>query len=354
MSSLQDQKNALFPLLQTAFELELSTIPPYLTAMLSLRPEANRTSANIIRSVMMEEMLHMTLVGNLISSLGGKVKMNADTVPTYPLTLEFQGQTFKDREFDVNLMAFSEEALHIFMQIEMPTDWVTEDKQLKAVAEIDVPGITIGAFYEMIEEKLEDMCAAYPETEVFSGDSSKQIDENYYWAGGGKPVIITSLDSAKEAIQVIVDQGEGADGSLADGDQHYFDQPLEVAHFFRFREIAFGRYYQQGDQPKEPPTGEQFDVNYQAVFPIITNASDDAYQNDSHMTELNQSFNRNYSLMLHQIAQAFNGTPEALYTAIVNGMHNLTPIALEMMNTPIVDDQQGRHGAPSFSWIQPL
>lgn len=352
MSNLQLQKDALFPLLQTAFELELATIPPYLTAMLSLKPDVNRVSAHIIHSVVMEEMLHMILVGNLMSSLSGTVMMNADLLPSYPLMMKFEGQAFRDREFSVNLEYFSKQAIDIFLRIEMPASFI-EQAQPRFMAAIDIPGLTIGEFYEKLEQQLEQMCADFPESEVFSGDPAAQIDENYYWAGGGKPIVITDLKTAQAAIRTIVDQGEGADGSLADGDQFYFDQPAEVAHFFRFREISFGRHYKSDDNPKDPPTGEEFDVDYTGVYPILTNAKSTDYQNDQHMFDLNQSFNRNYSLMLSQITEAFNGTPDALYIAIVNGMHNLIPLAIEMMSTVIQGDANGRTGAPSFEWVEP-
>jgi hypothetical protein len=59
--------------------------------------------------------------------------------------------------------------------------------------------------------------------------------------------------------------------------------------------------------------------------------------------------------MLTQIEEAFNGTPSVLYNAIVDGMHGLTPIAIQMMSMRI--DPTGADmtcGAPSFEWIEPL
>ena len=58
--------------LQTALEVELSTVPPYLCALYSIKPGANPESSRLIRSVVMEEMLHMTLVANLLNAVGGK------------------------------------------------------------------------------------------------------------------------------------------------------------------------------------------------------------------------------------------------------------------------------------------
>src|SRR5205814_8252325 len=51
----------LHDLIQGAIELEHSTIPPYLTAMLSFQPQTNREIWAIIYSVVIDEMLHMTI-----------------------------------------------------------------------------------------------------------------------------------------------------------------------------------------------------------------------------------------------------------------------------------------------------
>lgn len=348
---LVDQKSQLFPLLQIALELELATIPPYMTALLSIEKQANRTAASLIRSVMMEEMLHMVLVGNLISSLGSKVQLGKENIPIYPLRLKFEGKEFADRAFDIDLRAFSPESVQTFMQIEMPASLFP--KQFLFSEKLIIPNITIGAFYLRIINMLEQMCADFPESEVFCGNPSDQITQQYYW-GGGKPIVITSLNLAKAALNVVIEQGEGGEGSIFDGDDHYFDQPEEVAHYFRFKEIASSRHYQSTDKPQDPPSGEFFSVDYKAVLPIKRNAKISDYAAGTYLATLNNSFNRHYTLMLNQIEQAFNGTPSVLYDAIVNGMHAMTPIAIEMMNTPIAGDETGAHGAPSFEWVSPL
>ncbi len=58
--------------LQTAIEIEWSTIPPYLCALWSLGDEHNRPAATCIRDVVMEEMLHLTLAANVLNALGGE------------------------------------------------------------------------------------------------------------------------------------------------------------------------------------------------------------------------------------------------------------------------------------------
>ena len=47
--------------LQWAIELEHSTIPPYLCALYSIAPGRNSEATELVSSVLLEEMLHMTL-----------------------------------------------------------------------------------------------------------------------------------------------------------------------------------------------------------------------------------------------------------------------------------------------------
>ena len=349
--SLKEQKAMLLPLLQKALELELSTIPPYLTALLSIKMPGNRVAANVIRTVAIEEMLHMVLVGNLISSLGGKVRLHGDAVPTYPLRLEFEGSPIRDREFDIHLEAFSPQAIRTFKQIEIPADLLPPAHDHGAKAQVVIPGITLGQFYDRIILMLERICADYPESDVFCGDPRHQVGEQYYWSSGGRPIVVTSLASAIEAMTVIKKQGEASHNSIYDGDAEYFGQPREVGHYFRFNEIACGRYYLPDDHPTAPPTGEHFEVDYTAVYPIKRNAKSTDYRPGSELARLNDTFNRQYSVMLGQLEQAFNGNPGVLYDAIVNGMHGMTSVAHEMMCLPIEGDAGGAHGAPSFEWV---
>ncbi|NEO96090.1 MAG: hypothetical protein F6K56_40470, partial [Moorea sp. SIO3G5] len=75
----------LYTHLQAALELEHSTIPPYLTALYSIQPNSNQTIAEIIFSVVREEMLHMVIVANVLNAIGGSPQVNKpEFIPTYP------------------------------------------------------------------------------------------------------------------------------------------------------------------------------------------------------------------------------------------------------------------------------
>ena len=58
-------------LLEAAVKLELATIPPYLCALYSIHPSATTRRSWSIRSVVVEEMLHMVLAANVLNAIGG-------------------------------------------------------------------------------------------------------------------------------------------------------------------------------------------------------------------------------------------------------------------------------------------
>jgi len=355
MTDLTTRRKTLVDNLHKALELELATIPPYLTALLSINSKKNNVPASLIHSVAMEEMLHMLLVCNLIVSIGGKVTFNKTNVPSYPLALEFEGTRFKDREFDVHLERFSESAINTFLKIELPTEFVGRKRSHvhNSTEEMEIPGITIGAFYELIKHQLDEACELFSEEEVFVGNPEHQIGRNFYWKGEGEPVEVTSLATAHEAINLIITQGEGTCDSIFDSNEEYFHQRAEIAHYFKFNEIKHGREYQVTDSPSEPPTGPTFEVDYEGVYPILKNPTADDYAQSPQLSSLNEQFNHNYSLMLYQIAEAFNGHPNLLYTAINHGMRNLSPLAIQMMQLPVPGHEEDVRGTPTFEWITP-
>ncbi|MDG1332821.1 MAG: ferritin-like domain-containing protein [Crocinitomicaceae bacterium] len=349
--------------LQKAVELEFATIPPYLAAWFSIAPGTNTEASSIIRSVFMEEMLHMILAANVLNSVGGKVQLNKDTIPQYPLLLDFDGKLFRDREFEVNLERLSPASLCTFLQIELPDGWDWQKDHPKACkpdkkkspddSEFEVSRYTIGDFYDEIKADLKALVAAAggDESKVFIGDEEHQIDVNFYWKGGGLPVKVTNLETAFEAIDVIKEQGEGATETVLDGDHEFFGQDEEVAHFYRFNEVLMEQYYQPNDDPKNPPTGDKFTVDYDAVSPIKTNATSIDYLYTPVLDKLNNEFNSAYTLMLQQLELGLTGQPHVLFSAIINGMRGLAPIAYEMANIPIYQSPSNEMGAPSFEWL---
>jgi hypothetical protein len=344
-----ERRKQLLEWLQIAIELELATIPPYMIALLSIKLPANREAAELIRSVMVEEMLHLALVANVLNAVGGAPHLGPDAIPKFPLQMKFKDKAFVDRQFPVNLEPFSSSAIATFMKIEQPKPLQrAETLELS----LDVPGITIGAFYNKIRDLLTDLNSTNPK-ELFIGSRSRQIDKDYYWSGGGEIVVVTDLNTALAALETVISQGEGAWPKGKGPEATGFGTPFDMGHYFRFAEIYHRRRYKEADDPSRPPTGEPIEIDFAAAFPIVTNPRSDQYAPGTKLAALNDTFNRTYTTMMVQLNEAMNGTPKSLYTAIMNGMHALTPIAHEMMKIPL-DGDAAKTGCPTFEWHSPV
>jgi hypothetical protein len=339
---MSDKKRQLLDWLQIALELELATIPPYLVALLSIKPTHNRATAEAIRSVVVEEMLHLALVSNLINAVGGNPRIDKDAIPRFPVELKFEGKPFADRYFPIDLARFSQSAVDTFMKIELPSHLVAELMTL----EMAVPAPSIGDFYEKIGGLLDDLDK---EGGLFVGSPQLQLGADFYWSSGGRIVQVKDLASAREALSIIIAQGEGAGPIDRAEFSAKVQAPFALGHYYRFKEIHHGRRYQPSDDPDGDPTGNAIEVDYQQVYPIRTNAKATDYPAGSAAYELNAAFNREYTLMLRQIGEAFNGEPNALYTAIMNGMHQLSSLARQLMAIQIPDSAE--NACPTFEWV---
>ncbi|RTQ49696.1 hypothetical protein EJV47_12850 [Hymenobacter gummosus] len=338
--------------LQKAIELEFSTIPPYLTAMYSIKPGTNQAAYDVIRSVVMEEMLHLTLAANVLNAIGGRPALNvAELLPEYPIKLKFT-----DRQFPIGLLKFSPEAVDTFLKIEMPARLIPSGRLagrpdrmlLGGFRDVDLTGRTIGEFYADLILALEDACAQYGEEQVFCGDATRQVDTRYYYNGGGEALFINSLKTAKQALGLIVDQGEAGGDSLSDGDTT-FGQAYEVAHYYRFNEIRQRRYYAPTDKFGDQPSGPEMLVDYEQVYDMRPNPRQQDLPAGSELAGLMSEFNELYSGFMNVLHEAFNGRPDALLQAVTL-MFSLKYKAIELLKNPIPDGS-GQHAGPGFEFV---
>ena len=324
--------------LQTAIELEHSTIPTYLCALYSLTDGDNEQARQVIRGVVMEEMLHLSLAANVLNAVGGNPSLNHRMfVPEYPTRLPHSA----DRFF-VHLERFSPQAIETFLKIERPA-------RPHAPPEADNYH-TIGQFYLAIEDALTRLTVEMGERNLFSGDPERQIPEGYYYGGGGELVAVGGLDSALKALTVIVDQGEGIDHTIFDGDHYIFDQDAEAAHYFRFNEIFEERFYTETDTPRSGPTGAVFPVNWDAVYNMGPDPKTSDYPEGSELRGKSDDFNWTYRRLLDTLHDAFNGQPDLLIQA-VGMMYDLKYKAVALMRTPVPGKDY--NAGPSFEFIGP-
>lgn len=345
----------LYEYLYAALQLEHATIPPYITAMYTMKPDTNLEAYNVIRVIVVEEMLHLTLAANILNAIGGAPALTKKGfVPEFPTYLP-DGE----EDFEVSIESFSKKTIDDFLLIERPAKEVHEEsnapkrffkstpskQKRKGIlpAHINADGeemhfYSIGEFYNFIAEGLEKLSKELGDDKLFCGDFARQITPEYYYSGGGGIIPVKDLDSALAAIRLISEQGEGFDGGI-------YDYEGELSHYYRFEQIKLGKYYLKDDTAGNP-TGEELDIDWNAVNKIITNPKMEDYPESSQLYEANIAFNTFYKNFLAKINDAFNGKPENLVPAI-GGMFVLKDMAYSLIHNPI-PGKEGFNGAPTF------
>jgi hypothetical protein len=357
--------------LYAALQLEHATIPPYLTALYSLRPGSNSDALHIVRVVVVEEMLHLSLVANVMNAVGGTPDLTRPGfVPRYPACLP-DGE----KDFQVDLQPFSKDAVSTFLKIERPAQAPDEKSRLVSrsrtqsphaqllAASPEEPGMqyySSGEFYEEIARGVRYLHKQYAEhgRQLFVGDPSRQVTPEYFYSGGGEMIPVTGLDSALAALRLIAEQGEGLGGGI-------YDAEGELAHYCRFQQLQIGRYYQKGDQPG-CPTGPPLDIDWDAVYPVLKNARLENYPEGSELYAAAIQFNESYADFLWFLTQAYTGHPEFLLEAVWrmfrlrDGMNRLihNPISrndgpISRNDGPISRNDGGVHAAPTFELANP-
>ena len=324
--------------LQGAIQLEHATLPPYMCALYSIQPGTNEESVDVITSVFVEEMLHMTLAANLLNAVGGTpVLDDPDFIVSYPAYLPYSNGAV-----EVPLAPFSPASLATFLAIERPQD-DDADTQSDNFE-------TIGQFYRALEEGLTTLCATLGEDQVFCGDPARQVSaDRFRWGASGRIIEVRDLASALAAIDEIEEQGEGLKhAEVWDGDRDMFHPTRdEVAHYYRFREIEQGRHYERGDTPQSGPSGDHFSVDWSGVFSMRDNPRTGDLPEASDARRAMEAFNEEYSALLRQLHVAFNGRPETLDDC-VGSMMGLRDTVRALVQMPWGD---GEHTAgPSFEW----
>lgn len=329
--------------LQAALEVEHLTIPVYMTGMYTIRPGTNRTAHYAIRSVLLEEMLHMTLVANLLTAVGGEPEVaHPHFLRRYPSKLPMSS----DRLPEIGLRHFSKQALETFLTIEKPRSFSLD-------AERGSGWTSIGQFYDTIRQGLTTLVGRQGESEVFTGRHAPQVGPEDFYNSGGEVFAITGLESALTALRVVSEQGEGVHDSIWDSDDQLFGEERQLAHYFRFNEIYTGRHYGPNDAPNLPPSGPLLNVTWDDTYPIkgdSTVADYKEFQDTSAVYAKALAFNETYASLLTYIEGAFRGWPR-LMTLAVPIMLKLRDLSEQLYRNPHPNPEHadaGYFASPTF------
>lgn len=325
------RKEDLYEYLQNAIELEHATIPPYLTAMFSLKPGTNEEIRSLIRSIVIEEMLHLTVSANTLVAIGGSPQIdNPEFIPKYPgpLPMGIGGQDFK-----VGIEPFSRQLVHdVFMVIEEPEHPIPIEV-LKAEAFVEEFG-TIGEFYRAIQKKIIELGDGI----FVPGSEERQVQK---WFASEHLFPITDVAGAVKAIEVVVTEGEGTSSDP-------FQSPGDPAHYYKFGEIYHGRKIIQ-TTTGYAYGGAPIPFDETGVYPMKPNAKIEDYPEGTQARVRVEQYAYSYSSLLNALHVAFNGKPDNIQVAM-GLMYELRIEAVSLMSTDL-NDGSGQTAGPVYKYV---
>ena len=214
--------------LQLAIKVELATIPPYLYALYSIDDPAS-VSAKYLRSIATEEMLHATLMANILLGVGGEPRFyDPDVIPSYP-----GPWPNKIPELVLNLEPCRPDVVTTtFLAIEAPGRPEAPDQPDQYESQ--------GQFYHAVEQAIRKLDAevdlfANPQRVRQLGDPSGYVTVKYDAEASGGLVVVDSLETALAATEVAIHQGEGVH------EERYADpEHRELTHYAKFLSLVDG------------------------------------------------------------------------------------------------------------------
>lgn len=235
-----ENRAQLVYLLTEAAELEHSILCCYLFAIFSMKDDVSegltadqlarvRRWRGTMHEIVVQEMAHLTSACNLLTAVGAAPQFHRPNLPTSPRAYP--------PAFQLRLVPFSFEAVDQFTLLEQPEilgagggrdDYRATAVPLERLGDIfssERNFSTVGELYRGIEDGFAYLAQKLGEDQLFVGPPGAQTADAFFSIPGLAPVY--DLATAQAAIQLIVEQGEGA--SLDAEDSHY-------KRFLRIRE----------------------------------------------------------------------------------------------------------------------
>jgi hypothetical protein len=354
-----ESREELVWLLAQACELEHGLMCEYLFAQFTLkRTEQEGLSVEqlatvtaweaVIVEVIKQEMLHLALATNLLTAIGAAPHLHR---PNFPLLSRWYPPGVQ-----LALLHFGERALRHFIYLERPEGMDLDDAegfaavgqaqplsdgdQLMAVPE-DYQ--TVGHLYRGIEHGFERLVERYGEGGVFIGPPEAQATtEVFEWS---ELTAVTDLASARSAIELIVEQGEGARGDWRN------------AHFGKFVALLEGylrcRAADPGFEPARP------------VQPAFVRRPPDVEADvvtigDPLTAQVADLFNAVYETTLQTLSRFYvhSGETDGQVTILATTAKHLMnwvmrPLGSVLTTLPVGPDRPGVLAGPAFEIVQP-
>ncbi|MCF3101278.1 ferritin-like protein [Streptomyces roseoverticillatus] len=387
IATLQDLADHL----KIAAHVELSTIPLYLYATYSIKTRgysqwaAGASAQRLMTGIAIEEMLHLTNVRNLLVAIGKGSQLrcyNEEFIPQYPKPMEGRVP-----ELMLHLRRLSTGQIDTFRGVEEPEG--IRPPRPEAVRDY----LSLGEFYRRIEKGIRFLSSEEAKDQRIDWDQARETLWRYqyhrgYWnqnGGSDGPRLIVSEDTALQAMEVIVDQGEGA------WDDHgYLPDPIvrdpanaypppeigkqQASHYTKFTDIKKGL---NGIGVVKDDNGVQkFTIDSkEVIWPVLDDPKIDLLKDTSPVRDLMVLSNAVYSYVLAlldgiyeepmAVAGSTDNDPftkdtryglERAFIAVMQGV--LYPVADLLVRTPLTADdlkvppQETVHAGPPFQYYR--
>lgn len=306
--------------------------------------QAVRRWRHVLLEIAGQEMLHLALVQNLLTSVGAAPVLGRPNFPlpshAYPAGIQMA------------LLPFGETSLRHFAYLERPEGLPIDDAEAFAALDKAAPlppadeeeigprlqdFATIGVLYRAIETGLGRLAEKLGEDRLFLGPRTAQATEAHFRWPELVPVI--DLASARAAIDTIVEQGEGARG---DWKQAHFGRLVDVLDEFLAMRAADPTF-----EPSRP------------VVPALVRERDDGRPapliGDGFTSRCMDLLNAVYEVLLQLLARYFAHTDETeaqlevLADVAVSLMFGaVKPLGGLVTRLPVGEDQPGATAGPTF------
>ena len=228
-----ENRAQLIYLLTEAAEIEHNVLCCYLFAQFSMKDDTSeeltasqlatvRSWRGTIGEIAVQEMLHLATACNLLTAVGGAPQLRRPNLPTSPRAYP--------AAFELRLIPFSLEAVDQFVFLERPEyidatsrpvasyrDSALAVSSLRDAFSCERDYETLGELYRGIEDGLDYLSQKLGQETLFVGRPASQTSGSYIAIPG--LITVHDLDSARAAVKVIIEQGEGASADAEDS--HY-------------------------------------------------------------------------------------------------------------------------------------
>ena len=353
---IEDREELIYMLAEAA-AIEHNVMCCYLYGIWSLkrgeRDGLTKKQAEIVKGwkthmtlVTIEEMTHLTLVGNLACAIGASPHLSR---PNFPIPFGYHPSSI-----DLELFGFSHALLDHAIFLERPEgvqmrdapEFVhPSDYHLTAPKEFIMPSSqdydTIGHLYRGIYHGMKVLAQKLGEEILFCGDVADQIGP----ADAPLPGLcaITDLASAHQAIETIVEQGEGA------------PEHSENSHYQKFLNV---RAQLEEMLAEDPDFNPAFPVASNPVAHEPVDPENKVWVKDPEAARVLDIANSMYNLMLRFLVQGFGRDPDEsdhkqLFVGLARElMAAMTPVCEHLASLPANADQPGVNAGMTFTMIR--